>query len=90
MSDHAVIPIESRFSLLKPLDLTRYEAKVRESVLAAKKRKAWEHTPSQYVERLQMSFSSFQKLYALVDCGEQDSRYPSRAFLPSHELTELV
>jgi len=74
-SNHPATPPESPLEILMPSDLTRYEARFEESVLANKERRGWKFIPLHSVERVQMPASYFRKLDEVLGCNELDFRY---------------
>ena len=63
------------FKPLSPNGIRRYEAMLREGYNARKERRPMNFTPTSRVERVQMSFIEFSKLYNALGAGEVDSRY---------------
>lgn len=73
--NHLANPPESPLELLAPPDLSRYEARFEESVLATKERRERKFIPLHSAERVQMPASYFQKLDEVLGHGELDLRY---------------
>ncbi|MCJ1399646.1 hypothetical protein MMC11_002848 [Xylographa trunciseda] len=65
---------------MTPLNLTSYEARFKESVVASKERSEWKFKPLFSMERVQMPASYFHKLDEALGCGELDIRWPSISF----------
>lgn len=60
---------------MTPSDLTTYEAKLKESVLANKERRNQKFIPLRDVERVQMPASYFRKLEDAIRYDELDFQY---------------
>ncbi len=75
VSNHPATPHQSPLQMLKPLDFTRYEAQLRECVVADKERRERKFIPLHCVERVQMPASYFLSLDKALGFGELDSRY---------------
>ena len=75
VSNHPATPPESPLEILMSPDLTIYEARLKESVLANKERREQNFLPSHSVERVQMSESCFRKLDEAIDHDGLDLRY---------------
>ena len=73
-SNHPATPPQSPFKTT-PLDLTRYEARFQECLLANKERREQKFMPLHYVERLRMPASYFTKLDEALGSAEVDHRY---------------
>ena len=73
-------PYLTTLEMLTPSDLTKYEARFKESVLANKERRERNFIPLRDVERVRMPASYFRKLDEALGCGEPDSRYIPRVF----------
>jgi hypothetical protein len=63
------------FKPLNPNGIRTYEAMLREAYDARRERRLMNFTPESRVERVQMSFIDFSKLYNALGAGEEDSRY---------------
>ena len=61
--------------MLTPLDLTTYEARLKEYVLATKERRKQKFIPFNSVERVQMPASYFRKLDKAIGDDGLDLRY---------------
>ena len=72
---YPVTPPESQLDKMTPVDLTSYEARFKECVMASKKRSEWKFIPSSCIERVQMPASYFHKLDEALGCGKPDLRY---------------
>ncbi|MCJ1350373.1 MAG: hypothetical protein MMC33_000354 [Icmadophila ericetorum] len=66
--------------MLTPSDLTIYEARLKESVLANKERREQKLIPLRSVERVHMPASYFRKLDEALRCDGFDLRSPSISF----------
>ncbi|KAK3175170.1 hypothetical protein OEA41_002416 [Lepraria neglecta] len=78
VSNHPATPPKSPLEMLTPSDLTTYEARLKESILANKERRQEKFTPFNSVERVQMPASYFRKLDEAI--GYDDLRWPSISF----------
>ena len=74
-SNHPATPPESPLDMLTPSDLTIYEARLKESVLANKERREQKFIPLHSVERVQMPASYFRKLDEAIGYDGLDYRY---------------
>lgn len=74
-SNHPTTPPESPLEILMSSDLTIYEARLKESVLANKERREQNFIPSHSVERVQMAASCFRKLDEAIGHDGLDLRY---------------
>ena len=74
-SNHPATPPESPLEMVMSSDLTIYEARLKESVLANKERREQNFIPSHSVERVQMSASCFRKLDEAIGRDGLDLRY---------------
>ncbi|KAK3169439.1 hypothetical protein OEA41_008822 [Lepraria neglecta] len=79
-SNHLATPPESPLEMLTPSDLTIYEARLKESILANKERRKQKFIPFNSVERVQMPASYFRKLYKAIGDDGLDLRWPSISF----------
>ena len=75
LSNHPATPPESSLKMLTPSNLTIYEARLKESVLANKERREQKFIPLRSVERVHMPASYFQKLDEALGYGELDFQY---------------
>ena len=74
-SNHPATPPESPLEILTPSDLTIYEARLKESILANKERREQKFIPFNSVERVQMPASYFRKLDEAIGYDGLDLRY---------------
>ena len=74
-SNHPSTPPESPLEMLTPSDLTIYEARLKESVLANKERREQKFIPLHSVERVQMPASYFRKLDEAIAYDALDLQY---------------
>lgn len=72
---HPATPPESPLEMLTPSDLTTYEAKLKESVLANKECRVQKFKPLRGVERVHMPASYFRKLDEAIGYDGLDLRY---------------
>ena len=75
LSNHPATPPESPLKMLTLLDLTIYEARLKESVLANKERREQKFIPLRSVERVHMPASYFRKLDEALGYDGFDLRY---------------
>ena len=75
LPNHPATPPESPLEMLTPSDLTLYEARLKESVLANKERREQKHIPLRNVERVHMPASYFRKLEEAIGDDALDLRY---------------
>ena len=74
-SNYPATPPESPLKMLTPLDLTTYEARLKECVLATKEHRKQKFIPFNSVERVQMPASYFRKLDKAISDDGLDLRY---------------
>ncbi|KAK3171767.1 hypothetical protein OEA41_003851 [Lepraria neglecta] len=74
VSNHPATPPKSPLEMLTPSDLTTYEARLKESILANKERREQKFIPFNSVERVQMPASYFRKLDEAIGYDGLDLR----------------
>ncbi|KAL9135267.1 MAG: hypothetical protein Q9175_003535 [Cornicularia normoerica] len=79
-SNYPSTPPESPLEMMTPSDLTKYEARLKESVLANKERREPKFIPLRNVERVQMPACYFRKLEKAIGDDGLDLHSPSISF----------
>lgn len=74
-SNYPSTPPESPLEMMTPSDLTKYEARLKESVLANKERREPKFIPLRNVERVQMPACYFRKLEEAIGDDGLDLQY---------------